>query len=60
MNSIKRNKIGKVSVKIIVLLILSICSQYILTGVYIGKEITGSIKERNASNLCSKWRWRKK
>lgn len=54
MNSIKRNKIGRISIKIIVLLILSICSQYILTGVYIGKEITGSIKERNASNLCSK------
>lgn len=54
MNSIKRKKIEKISIKIIILLILSICSQYILTGVYIGKEITGSIKERNVSNLCSK------
>lgn len=54
MNSIKRNKIGRISIKIIVLLILSICSQYILTGIYIGKEITGSIKERNVSNLCCK------
>lgn len=59
MNSIKRNKIGKISIKIIALLILSICSQYILTGVYIGKEITGSIKERNVSNLCCKRNWTK-
>lgn len=59
MNSIKGNKIGKISIKIIVLLILSICSQYILTGVYIGKEITGSIKERNVSNLCCRRNWTK-
>lgn len=59
MSSIKENKIRRISIKIIVLLILSICSQYILTGVYIGKEITGSIKERNVSNLCCRRNWTK-
>lgn len=52
MNNIKGNKIKKISIKIIILLVILICSQYILTGVYIGKEITGSIRKRNTSNLC--------
>ncbi len=52
MDNVKRNKIKKVSIRVILLLVILICSQYILTGVYIGKEITGSIKKRNASNLC--------
>lgn len=52
MDSIKRNKIKKISIKIVILLVILICSQYILAGVYIGKEITGSIKKRNVRNLC--------
>lgn len=54
MNKIKRNKIRKISIKITILLLILICSQYILTGVYIGKEITGTIKKRNINNLCCK------
>lgn len=50
MNNFKRNKISRFSIKIAILLVLLICSQYIFTGIYIGKEITGSIKRRNVSN----------
>lgn len=52
MDNVKRNKIKKVAIRVVLLLVILICSQYILTGVYIGKEITGSIKNRNTSNLC--------
>ncbi len=56
MNNVKRNKIRKFSNRTILLLALLICSQYIITGIYIGKEITGNITNRNVCNLCYKYR----
>ena len=51
MNNVKRNKIRKILIKITVLLVILICSRYIFTGVYIGKEITESIKKRKIRKL---------
>lgn len=56
MNNVKRNKIKRFSVKITLLLALLICSQYIFTGIYIGKEIAGTIKKRNINYFCCKYR----
>ena len=49
-------RIRKISIKITIILAFFLCSQYILTGVYIGKEITNSIKRRNINILCYKRR----
>lgn len=56
MNNIKRRKIKKFSSRTIILLALLICSQYIITGIHIGKEIIGAIQKRNVYYLCNKCR----
>lgn len=54
MNHFKRDKMRRFSTKVTLLLILLICSQYIFTGIYIGKEIKGVIKKRNIIKLYRK------
>lgn len=46
MNNVKRN-MTRISVKITLLLVLLISSQYIFTGVYIGKKIAGTVNKRH-------------
>lgn len=48
MNNEKRKKESKIATKITIILLFLICSQYILTGVYVGKEIIGEIANKKA------------
>lgn len=53
MDKVNREKIKRIFIKINLLLVILMCSPYIFTGLYLGKEITGSIK-RYHRNLCNK------
>lgn len=53
------NEIRKILIKITILLVLLMCSQYICMGVYIGKDITGLVNKRYVRNLCHNYRWTK-
>lgn len=50
MNNVKENKTKNISVittlLLVILITISICSQYIFTGVYIGKKITSELNEK--------------